>query len=117
MSIENNLKHFDMDKYNKLLEISNPLKVIENAIKYLNDPNIIINISSHKNHKYMICNPYTMTKIHFGEMHIIDFTKHNDLEKREEFIRTRDNYRCNSDWKVQKYHTKSLNINLLWNDL
>ncbi len=62
MSIENNLKYFDMDKYSKLLETSNPLKVIENAIKYFNDPDIIINISPQKHLKYMICNPYTMTK-------------------------------------------------------
>lgn len=117
MSIEKNLKHYNTDKYNQILEISDPLKVIQNAIKYLNDPDIIINISTQKNQKYMICNPYTMTKIHFGEMHIIDYTKHKDLAKREEFIRTRNNLRCNTDWKDKKYHTKSLNINLLWNDL
>jgi hypothetical protein len=58
-----------------------------------------------------------MTKIHFGEINIVDFTKHNDLVKREEFIKSRNNIRGNSYWKVQKYHSKSLNINLLWNDL
>ena len=117
MSIENNLKYYDMDKYNKLLETSNPLKVIKNAIKYFNDPDIIIYISTQKAVKYMICNPYTMTKIHFGEINIVDFTKHNDSVKREEFIKSRNNLKCNPEWKVQKYHSKSLNINLLWNDL
>jgi hypothetical protein len=117
MSIEKNLKYYNTDKYNQILEISDPLKVIKNAIKYLNDPDIIINISTQKNQKYMICNPHTMTKIHFGEMHIIDYTKHKNSGIREEFIRTRNNLRCNTDWKDKKYHTKSLNINLLWNDL
>ncbi len=48
MSIKNNFYHHDKDKYEELLKVSNPKKVVENAIKYLNDPDIVLYISTHK---------------------------------------------------------------------
>ena len=41
----NKLIYSDKDKYEELLKVSNPKKVIENAIKYFNNPNIEIYLS------------------------------------------------------------------------
>jgi hypothetical protein len=35
MSIKNNFYYNDIDKYEELLRVSNPKKVVENAIRYL----------------------------------------------------------------------------------
>ena len=82
MSIKNNFKYHDKDKYEQLLKVSNPQKVIENAIKYFNDPNIEIYLSTLKNKKYMVINKDTMKKINFGDIRYSDFTKHNDSCRR-----------------------------------
>jgi hypothetical protein len=50
----NKLIYSNKDKYEELIKVSNPKKVIENAIKYFNDPNIEIYLSPSKNKKYMI---------------------------------------------------------------
>ncbi len=42
MSIKNNFYYHYTDKYEELLKVSNPQKVVENVIKYLNDPVILI---------------------------------------------------------------------------
>ena len=60
--MKNNFKYHDKDKYEQLLKVSNPQKVIENAIKYFNDPNIEIHLSTFKNKKYMIINKDNMKK-------------------------------------------------------
>jgi hypothetical protein len=40
MAKSNKLIYSNKDKYEELIKVSNPKKVIENAIKYFNDPNI-----------------------------------------------------------------------------
>ena len=40
-----------MGKLSKLLEVSDPQKVIQNAKKYFNDPNIKVYLSPEKNKK------------------------------------------------------------------
>ena len=44
----------DNDKLKELMKISNPAKVLKNAIKYFNNPNVKIYVSSKKDKKYMI---------------------------------------------------------------
>lgn len=41
----------DFKKYNELLKVSDPKKVVYNAIKYFNDPNIIIYLSTNSKKK------------------------------------------------------------------
>ena len=94
-----------MDKYEQLLKVSNPRKVIENAIKYFNDPNIEIHLSSFKN-------TGKMKKVHFGDIRYSDFTKHNDLKRREAYLNRAYNIRGN--WMTNKYSPNNLAINLLW---
>ena len=113
MSIKNNFIIHDKDKYEQLLKVSNPKKVIENAIKYFNDPNIEINLSTVKNKKYMIINMDTMKKVHFGHIDYQDFTKHNDLKRREAYLNRAYNIR--GKWMENKYSPNNLSIALLWN--
>ena len=112
MSIKNNFIIHDKDKYEQLLKVSNPKKVIENAIKYFNDPNIEINLSTVKNKKYMIMNMDTMKKVHFGHIDYQDFTKHNDLKRREAYLNRAYNIR--GKWMENKYSPNNLSIALLW---
>ena len=113
MSIKNNFIIHDKDKYEQLLKVSNPKKVIENAIKYFNDPNIEINLSTVKNKKYMIINMDTMKKVHFGHIDYQDFTKHQDLQRREAYLNRAYNIR--GKWMENKYSPNNLSIALLWN--
>lgn len=112
MPIKNNFYYDDKDKYEELLKVSNPLKVAENAIKYLNDPDIVLYISTHKNKKYMIYDKEKMHKNHFGDIRYSDFTKHNNLERREAYLRRATN--LNGHWREYKYSPNNLSINLLW---
>ncbi len=93
MSVEKNFYIQDKDKYEELLKVSNPKKVVENAIKYFNDPNIILYISTHKNKKYMLYDMGKTHKVHFGDIRYSDFTKHNNLERREAYLRRATNLR------------------------
>ncbi len=74
------------DKYEELFKVSNPQKVIANAIEYLNDANIKLYISTHKNKKYMLYDMGKTHKVHFGDINYSGFTKHNDLKRREAYL-------------------------------
>lgn len=114
MSIKNNFNYHDKDKYQQLLKVSNPQKVVENAIKYFNDPNIQVYLSTHKNKKYMVVNKDNMHKVNFGDIRYSDFTKkHNDIKRREAYLNRAYNIRGN--WIDNKYSRNNLAINLLWN--
>ena len=112
MSIKNNFNYHDREKYEQLLKVSNPQKVIENAIRYFNDPYIELYLSTLKNKKYMIINKDNMKKVHFGHIDYQDFTKHNDLKRREAYLNRAYNIR--GKWMDNKYSPNNLAINLLW---
>lgn len=112
MSINNNFQYHDKDKYEQLLKVSDPKKVIINAIKYFDDPNIKLYLSSNKNKKYMIYDN-NMKKVHFGDIRYFDFTKHNDNNRREAYLNRAYNIRGN--WKDNKYSPNLLSIAILWN--
>ena len=97
------------NKLNQLLEVSNPTIAIENTKKYLGN-NTRLNISTHKNKKYMIWNNFKM--IHFGDIRYEDFTKSNNLEKREAYLKRTANIR--SSWKNDKYSANNLARVILW---
>jgi hypothetical protein len=112
MSIKNNFYYHDKDKYEELLKVSNLKKVNENAIKYLNDPDIVLYISTQKNKKYMLYDKEKTHKTHFVDIRYSDFTKHNDLERREAYLRRATN--LNGHWRDCKYSPNNLSIHLLW---
>ena len=60
----------------------------------------------------MIINMDTMKKVHFGHIDYQDFTKHNDLKRREAYLNRAYNIR--GKWLDNKYSPNNLAINLLW---
>ena len=104
--------YIDKNKYEELLKVSNPEKVVANAIKYFEDPNIIVYLSSSKNYKYMIYDD-NLKKVNFGDISYSDFTKHNHLERRENYLRRSEGIR--GPWRNSKYSKNNLSRVLLWN--
>lgn len=100
------------DKYKKLLEVSDPKKVLENAKKYFNDPNIELYISNSKLNKYMIYDD-NMKKINFGSIKYQDYTYTNDPIKRERYLKRSAN--IHGSWRDNKYSRNNLSRFLLWN--
>lgn len=101
----------DKDKYKRLLKMSNPEVVLQNAIKYFNDPKIELYISGSGCFKYMIYSP-SMKKINFGDINYEDYTKHNNEERRDNYLKRSESIRGN--WKEDKYSKNNLSRILLW---
>lgn len=87
---------------------SDPDMVLKNA-KKIYGKDVIIDLSTHKNKKYMIFDPYYYKWVHFGEMGYQDYTKHKDDNRRTLFkIR---NYK----WANYPMYTPShMSYYLLW---
>jgi len=101
----------DNDKLKELMKISNPAKVLKNAIKYFNNPNVKIYVSSKKDKKYMIIG-LNGKAIHFGQIGYEDYTKHNDLNRRNAYLARATKIKGNR--ADDPYSPNSLSINLLW---
>ena len=104
-----NLSHRLKSKNIEMIEdFSNSMIVFQNA-KRLFGNNVIIQLSTKKTKKYMLFNPYTNKWIHFGQMGFEDFTKHNDIKRRNKF-RIR-----NKRWENENpYSPAFLSYHLLW---
>lgn len=101
-------------KLNQLLEVSNPKKVIENAHRYFNNPNIKVYLSTRKDKKYSIINPKTNKFTHFGSFSppMEDFTYHTDNTRRENYLKRTANIR--GSWKNDKFSSNNLARVILW---
>lgn len=102
----------DKNKYEELLKVSDPKKVVNNAIKYFDDPNIKIYLSSSKNYKYMIYDN-NLKKVNFGSIHYSDFTRNNCKDRRENYLKRSEGIKGN--WRDNKYSKNNLSRILLWN--
>ena len=100
------------EKIKGLSNVSNPKRVIENAQRYFNDPNIRIYLSTRKNSKYAIYDPIHDKLVHFGNINYSDYSHHQSEERRENYLRRASNIRGN--WRDNPYSPNSLAINLLW---
>jgi len=111
--VKNELIYDDYDRYERLLRVSNPDKVIKNAIKYFNDPNIKVYLSTTKSKKYMVYDDKGK-KRHFGQLNppMADFTKHGDLARREAYLNR--SFNLPGDWYNNKYSPNNLSRALLW---
>lgn len=98
-------------KIDDLKGVTDINRVIKNAIKYFNDPNIKIYVSTHKYKKFMIQRPDGKF-VHFGDNRFIDYTKHLDEQKRTSYLNRAVNIR--GFWRDDKYSPNNLAINLLW---
>ena len=61
--------------------------------------------------KYMVKNPNNKW-IHFGQLNYSDFTHHNSLIRRDNYLKRSKN--INGNWKNDKYSANNLSRNLLW---
>jgi acid phosphatase class B len=68
--------------------------------------------STRKNKKYMILNDNNKY-VHFGDSRYEDFTKHQDLNRLNNYLSRATKIKGN--WKKDKYSPNNLAINLLWN--
>jgi hypothetical protein len=105
----------DIPKTNAIWLYSNPIAVRRNANKYLGN-DVDVYISNKPKKKYMVQD--TDGKwVHFGQLDLNagkyeDFTKHNDKERRANYLKRTANIKGN--WKDNKYSPNNLSRNLLW---
>lgn len=90
---------------------SNPKIVNKKAIKYLGS-NVKIKLSDKPLKKYMVLNPNTSKYVHFGAMGYEDFTKHNDVNRRKNYLVRSEN--IGGKWKEDKYSPNNLSRHILW---
>lgn len=100
------------DKYDKLLQISNPERVRRNLDKYLGK-DIPLYISTRRTKKYAIQRPDGKF-IHFGQFDppMEDYTKHQNDIRRIRYLTRATNIRGN--WQDDPYSSNNLSIHLLW---
>lgn len=68
--------------------------------------------SSRKDKKYMVYDKNTEKYIHFGSIYYLDYLKHQDPERRENYLRR--SQAIKGDWENNKYSPNNLSINILW---
>jgi len=96
---------------NGIEQYSNPKIVYEKAKKYLGK-DVLIKLSDKPSKKYMVLNPHTNKFVYFGQIGYEDFTKHQDQNRRENYLRRTENMRGN--WINNKYSANNLSRNILW---
>jgi hypothetical protein len=95
----------------KLSKYSNPEIAQKNAIKYLGKDAKLFK-SNNKNKKYMVYDKNKNKWISFGQMGYEDFTKHQDLTRRKNYLNRSKNIKGN--WESDKYSPNNLSRNILW---
>lgn len=98
---DNNVKKVEIWKW------SNPTIVREMADKYLGK-DYPVYLSSRIDKKYMIETPDGKL-VHFGQMHYLDYTKHQDKQRRDLFRKRNHNWA-----NAEKYSPAWLSYYLLW---
>ena len=98
-------------KYNQLITVSNPEIVKQNLNKYLGIATDLY-MSNRKNNKYMILNPTTNKMVSFGDIQYLDYTKHLDPIRRENYINRATHLRGN--WRNNPYSANNLALYGLW---
>lgn len=95
-------------KEEEILEYSNPKEVFKKA-KHLFGKDVLIDISTRKNKKYMLYDDNNNKWVHFGQMGYEDYTKHHDEERKKAFKQR------NKHWMKNKNITPGiLALFLLW---
>lgn len=100
-----------MDKYEQLLQYSNPKKVLKNLNRYL--PNTPLYTSSRKDKKYMI-KDLDDKWVHFGQFDppMEDYTFHKNRIRRNRYWKRASNIK--GDWIDNKYSPNMLSLMTLW---
>jgi hypothetical protein len=93
-----------MEKLQEVKKFSNPQEVYNKGRQY----GLTIYLSPNKNKKYAIVDPNNKIT-HFGQMGYMDYTKHLDEIRREQFLKR------NAKWKDAEPYTPAwLSYYLLW---
>ena len=94
-----------------LYQYSNPRAVQKKAFQ-LYGKDAIVYKSDKKEKKYMIQDENTGKFVYFGQMGYEDFTKHQDKQRRQNYLNRASNIK--GDWKKNIYSPNFLAITLLW---
>ena len=95
-------------KREEVEKFSNPDIVWEKLQEY--SPEMPLFFSNRSDKKYMII--IDDKPIHFGQMGYEDFTKHQDTNRRDRYLKRANNIK--GRWKDNKFSPNNLAINLLW---
>ena len=68
--------------------------------------------ASNPNKKYKIFDPKNNTWVNFGQMGYEDYTKHNDKDRRERYLKRA--LKIKGNWQNNPFSPNNLSINLLW---
>jgi len=98
-------------KFNVIWDVSNPTKAQEKAFDYLG-PDAKLYLANDGVHKYQIYNRKSNRWVKFGSIDYQDLTFHNDLKRRENYIKRASNIKGN--WKSNPYSANNLSIKILW---
>lgn len=99
------------NKEQEILKYSNPIQVVKKAKRYFGYDKEVY-LSTKKDKKYMVQDDNGKW-VHFGQMYMEDYTKHQDKERRKRYLARATKIKGN--WKDNKYSANRLAINLLWN--
>jgi hypothetical protein len=102
------------DKYNQLLNVSNPEIVYNNLQKYFGRPTELY-ISNRKNKKYYIINPYNNKAVHFGSLIHRDYTFTRDKTKQKSYLARSS--AIPGKWRDDKYSPNNISRSILWDIL
>ena len=99
-------------KFKKRLYLySNPRKAQQMAYKYLGKTAKLYPARNHEK-KYSIYDPKNEKWVNFGQLGYEDYTKHNDKERRKNYLTRTSGMKGN--WKDNPYAANNLSRNLLW---
>jgi poly-beta-hydroxyalkanoate depolymerase len=108
----NNLHHLSGGVFGEKNDInmwSNPQTAQKRAYEYLGKDADLYQ-SNKKDKKYMVFDGKKW--VHFGQMGYQDFTKHQDNERRNRYLKRTENMKGN--WKKNPYSPNNLSRNILW---
>jgi len=99
-----------ISKRDHLWSVSNP-KLVQQKAFHFYGKNAIVYKSTRPNKKYQILNPDGKW-VHFGDYKMMDFTKHQDLQRRKNYLARASKIKGN--WRQDDYSPNKLAILLLW---
>jgi len=99
------------EKIRELMEYSNFDLAQEKAYDYLGDEAILF-YSPKKDKKYRIYDPINDKWVDFGQMKFLDYTKHKDDKRRENYLKRATNIK--GKWRDNPYSPNNLSIHILW---
>ena len=98
-------------KLDELGDYSNFTEAQTKAYDYLGDDAVLFT-SPKVDKKYRIYNPKKEKWVDFGQMGYEDFTKHQDLNRRQRYLNRATNIK--GKWREDKYSPNNLSIHILW---